>query len=222
MNSKNQHIRKEINKHLINNYIKDYTVLSDLIKPTISIRNNKKDTAKSKLGGIPSLPKNFNTQNYKNKLLSFICQISIQEIKLYENYNYFSDDGMLFFFINPNLSYPIEKEDFKVLYLNNKEYSFNVRSNNLLGPIIFDEIFIEFYLHYNFPSYQNWEMLELKENGVELDEEIEDIQDFINDSINYISNNVGSQIFGNPQALQGTVSFHWAVSFLNLNYPFSD
>jgi uncharacterized protein YwqG len=216
----NQSIKEEINKHLINEYPKYHTILSDLIKPTIAIREGKKNTVISKFGGIPSLPKNYNIQS--NKSLSFICQISTEEIKPYNNYNYFSDEGVLFFLINPNLGYPIKKENFKVLYLNNKEYFSNAIPNISLNPIIFNEVFIEFYLHYNFPSYQNYKILELEEKDVELDDEIEDIQDFINSNNHHFFNNQKCQIFGNPQALQGTVSFHWAINFLNLTHPLSD
>ncbi len=225
MSSKNHIIKEKIYMHLLNEYSENNIILRDLMKPTIAIKNNT-NVKLSKFGGLPYFTKSFNGLNFENKSLSFICQIVVDEINPFNEYDNLLNEGVLYFFMDVNSSYPIKKEDYKLLYLNNKDNNNNIEAitvpNILTNGIVLTEVFIEFYSHYNFPSYQNYKILEIEEKNIELDDQIEEIQDYINHITNHYSNNVGSQIFGNPQAIQGTVSFHWAADSLNLNYPFSD
>jgi len=138
----------------------------------------------------------------------------------YDEYNYFTKSHMLYFFINPNLSYPIQKKDFKVLCIKcDKDTLKDYNSEQLK----FDELFIDFFPHYNFPSYQSHERINIDDENFELDEKICETQEFIDDINNIASGSEGSKLFGNPQAIQGTVSFHWAIKSLGLSYhQFSD
>ncbi|WP_347921816.1 DUF1963 domain-containing protein [Pontimicrobium sp. SW4] len=222
MNNDSQTIEESINQYMINNHINVYAILLDLIKPTIAFKKSEKSKNISKFGGIPLFSDDLDMDRFNIKSLSHLCQISVDEIMPYNEFNYFFDGGMISFFINLNLSFPIRRSDYKVFYHNCKKEYLTQRHEHFVNSPVLDEMFIDFYLHYNFPSYQNYKMLELETRGINLDEEIDEIQDFIDTNNNHFSNNIGSQLFGNPQAVQGTVSFHWAASALNLSYPFTD
>ncbi|MBV7269342.1 DUF1963 domain-containing protein [Winogradskyella luteola] len=207
-----------VKKHIVEEYKSDHHLLLSLIKSNIGIRKSEHKSI-SKFGGAPLLPRRFDIKEYLEKPLSFLCQIFVDEFQSLDEYKYLKKGTILYFFINPNLSYPIKKEDFKVFSLPyHKDFSKHKDSNQL----VFDELFLEFFSHYNFPSYQSYVMEKVEKDNFELDEEIEEIQDFINTYNNLTLDSEGSQLFGNPQAIQGTVSLHWAINSLRLNYNFSE
>lgn len=217
MENSNKLIFEKVKKIMIDDYINDNATLSNLIKPTVGIRKNDQKKI-SKFGGNPFFSNEFDVKKHVDDLV-FLCQILVDEFTPYDEYNYLSNGNILYFFINPNLSYPIQKKDFKVLCLPYRKDSLEEFNDNEL--LKYNELFVEFFPHYNFPSYQSYERVNIEDENFELDEKIEEIQDFIND-FNDIPSGSGSQLFGNPQALQGTVSFHWAIKSLGLSYQFSD
>lgn len=211
-------LKEVISNLIMQEYASDYSLLLNLIKPTIGIRKST-NKAISKFGGNPFFPPNFVLNKNFDKSLTFLCQIAVDEYLEYDKYGYLPKSYMLYFYINTKLDYPIKKEDFKVLCLSvEKGYLEEQRNNeNRIA-----ELFIEFFTHYNFPSYQSYEILELNLDDFELDQKIEDLQEFINNYNKITLGCEGSQLYGNPQALQGNVSFHWALQSLNLDYQLTD
>lgn len=208
---------EDIKKIMLEEYINDYHLLYRLIKPTIGIRESKKQKI-SKFGGNPLIPSGFDVNKHIDKSLSFLCQIAINEYSFYDEYNYLPTNKMLYFFVNPKLNYPVSKKDFKVICLSYEKEPLKEYNGN---SIKFNEIFIEFFKHYNFPSYQSYERIDMEDENFEFDQKIEEIQEFINEHNSITLGCEGSQLYGNPQALQGTVSYHWAIKSLGFNHPLS-
>ena len=219
MKTTNKSLDEITNISLRTKYKGDYSILSGLLNPTIGIRQSKHKRI-SKFGGNPLLQEEFDLDAHIDDHLTFLCQISVQEYHQYDIYDYLPNDRIIYFFINKDIGYPITKNDFKVFSVSSNNDTLKEVQRNSRKK--FDEIYIEFFTHYNFPSYQCYKLLELNHQVPDLDEKIDEIQEFINDYNNISEGHEGSQLFGNPQAVQGTVSFHWALKSLNLDFQLSD
>lgn len=195
----------------------NYHVLSSLIKSTIGIRESEINSF-SKFGGKPDFPVGINQDILYDKKHVFLCQLYTKDFTEINQYHDLLDEGILYFFLNPKFIYPISDNDFKVIYVNNLKED-KIVSSNIDNH---KTTFMEFYSHYNFPSYQNYQIEELEKKGIDVYSDIEEVQEEIDKVTNHTPDNEGSQIFGNPQAVQGTVMFHWAAKYLNLESPFSD
>ncbi|WP_312345538.1 DUF1963 domain-containing protein [Chryseobacterium binzhouense] len=146
--------------------------------------------------------------------LTFIAQIDLNNI------NKMSDimpkNGILCFFIytgDLGYRYPSNKDEFKVLYLQDITQINNqslIKKENTI-----EEYPISFFEYYTFPSYQ--EDI-IKKNNI-TDEEINIISD-IEEEIMYSINEdfeIPHQLLGHPNALQGTVRFWWASKYLGFD-----
>lgn len=190
-------------------------ILEELLEPTISIVSSAEQKI-SKFGGEPDFPLNFDKYELSDDL-KFLCQLSIKDIEKINFNSEILDDGILYFFVNPNFNYPPTRDDIKVIYIddpNLDELDFTINSK--------DSVYMGFRLHFNFPSYQSQQIISFSNKGAPLDYITEELQDIIDEKTYHESENVGSQVFGNPQAVQGAVKFHWSLRDLGLKYPLSD
>ena len=99
MNTSNKSLKEIIDKLMISEYVNDYSLLSNIIKPAIGIRHSQQKKI-SKLGGNPFFPPNFDMCDYVDESLIFLCQISVEEYRLYDEYNYLPSDSILYFYVN--------------------------------------------------------------------------------------------------------------------------
>ena len=213
-----------IKSYILENNIEHSDILLETLKPSISITTNKESLKKtnSKFGGVPYIDKNFKHPIFNESPLTFIGQIFLNDIKKFQHLSFIPSNGMLYFFINTNIinRYPDKENEFKVIFS-------PVRDNNALTPFInennkiFNESFLDFFEDYSFPSYQEYEVLQLLEKGIDIDETVDEINELKSESLGYKSD-LGHQFFGNPQALQGTVKFHWAKNQLKYEFPIDE
>lgn len=95
-----------------------------LIKPELTKGENIKIGA-SKFGGNPDLPKNIDWFRYKDKAMSFLAQINLEEVQEYDLSNKLPKKGILYFFYDADQSVwgfdPKDKDGSKVFYLDNIE-----------------------------------------------------------------------------------------------------
>jgi uncharacterized protein YwqG len=104
--------------------------IEPLVKPVIEIelkQTNEKNISisQSKIGGKPSLPKDFNwPKTDKEKSMSFIAQLNISDLKKYDEENLFPEDGIISFFYCADQQAwgfdPNDKNSFKIVYFNSK------------------------------------------------------------------------------------------------------
>ncbi len=196
-----------------------YNKLSDLLRPSLGIKTKERVMQSdriSKYGGIPDLPKHFEWPTFAGKPLSFICQLNLSELPAH----LFSEDlppgGILYFFIlteGVENRFPVEKGEYVVRFVE-PGANLSVRENEAPRGKVFKEVALDFYKHFTFPSYQSY----LRRNETE---ELEYIIENLKDEISLLTDSASEietrhQILGNPQALQGTVTYWWAHKSLGL------
>jgi uncharacterized protein YwqG len=214
-----------IKSYIIKNETEYSHELLGILKPSLYIISAKEKSNKvsSKFGGIPDVPKNFEYPLSDNKPLTFLGQILLNDLTHFKNISLIPTDGILYFFIDTNIvnRYPNRKNEFKVIFSSKSNKDDLMPYENNKDVRVINESFLNFFEDYSFPAYQDYEMLQLKKKGIDLDEKIDEIIELKSESLGYISN-VGHQAFGNPKALQGTVKFHWSMSKLEYNFPLSE
>lgn len=189
--------------HIIDNELIYLQISKSLLKPcfVFNLDDDNKEESLSKFGGSP-IP-NFNLGNHD---LSFLGQIHTKKINLLEKN---LPAGILYFFVNANKqSYPISREDYKIVFV---EHS----SLNFVEPTIdLDGRSINLKESYTVPSYQESIL-----NNFDYDEfHLQDLEEITNEANSVLTNydyDISHQLLGHPQAIQGTVRFWWAIRYLN-------
>ncbi|MCX2573517.1 YwqG family protein [Pedobacter sandarakinus] len=197
------------------NWEVDFNIVLGLLKPTISIKT-KKATEKikigaSKFGGLPDLPKKTQWPRLNGAPFAFIGQINLEEIR-FDIENKLPKRGILYFFLSTNqFDYQMEPFDkiHKVLFFNEKLENLKTQDypENFNDLAKFKECIIEYTEHYSLPSYQNYQ---IAESG--FGDEDENLLFEANELICEITGanqDVGHQILGNANAVQGDVSRSW-------------
>jgi len=165
--------------------------------------------SRSQIGGAPTI---FD-QHYPSLHdvpLSFLAQISLDDI------HYLNDllpkSGLLCFFILVNdigNRYPDRKDEFKVVFVNNTTRG-NANGNSEDIPA-FPISFVE---QFTFPSYQ--EDVIVKNNMTDEDLFLMESLEMEVQSASALTD-IGHQILGHPNAVQGTVRFWWAAKYLGID-----
>ncbi len=75
----------------------------------------------SKLGGNPDLPSEFEWPYWKERPLSFLMQLNLEDLEDYEYSQFYSHKGFLYFFFDPlqeewGINYPKNREAWRVIY----------------------------------------------------------------------------------------------------------
>ncbi|AZI26777.1 DUF1963 domain-containing protein [Pedobacter sp. G11] len=184
-----------------------------LLLPTLKFSLDESAAIKqsrSQIGGAPTI---FD-QHYplfNNVPLIFLAQISLNDIH-YLN-ELLPKSGLLCFFILLNdigNRYPDQKNEFKVVFVNSTiQGNVNGKSEEIPAlPISFVE-------HYAFPSYQ--ENLIVKNNISDEDLFFMELLEMELQSPSALTD-IGHQILGHPNAVQGTVRFWWAAKYLGIDH----
>jgi len=221
----NEKVKKQLKKL---HWEVDFTIVLGLLTPTISIKtkisNEKIKIGKSKFGGLPDLPKETEWPSINGFPFAFIGQINLEEIK-FDVENKLPKKGILYFFFSTNQTdYQFEPFDkiHKVLYFDEnfmdlKTQYYPINYNELAK---FKECGIEFSEHYSLPSYQNYQIIENSFSN-----EDENLLFEANELICEITGanqDVGHQILGNANAVQGDVSYWWANQNYNIENQVSE
>lgn len=214
---------RKVKKHLKKlNWEVDFNIVLGLLKPTISIKTKvakeKINIGKSKFSGLPDLPKGAEWPSLNGFPFAFIGQINLEEIK-FDIENKLPKTGILYFFFSTNQTdYQFEPSTkiHRVLYFNEnfndlKTQDYPINYNPLAK---FKECEVEFSEHYSLPSYQNYQIIE---NGFSDDDVnlLFDAKELICE-ITGANQDVGHQVLGNANAVQGDVSYWWANQSNNL------
>ena len=148
-------------------------ILSKIIKNAINFKlkesNKQLSLGSSKIGGKPHLPKdfiwpyfvgtNFNDET-KNRPLSFIAQINLEEVQKYDLDNVLPHNGMLYFFYDLNTMLwgfdPKDKGAPKVFFVNEKELLESDLPEDLEEQFIVPEMKIKFESKKSLPAFEEY------------------------------------------------------------------
>ncbi len=210
-----KNIKKNIIKRLVETNPLQASQIVNLLSPTIGIETLTKDSASSKkvhskFGGYPELPINFNWPKKDGNKLTFLCQINLEELRIFQNFSTLPKIGMLYFFIlTEGLDrYPEQANEFCVVHLQNLH---NINTNCYQTDVrVFDETALKFFKYYTLPDYHSFL---IRDGNEEIGSVIEDFKEEIYEMINLESDNY-NQILGFPQSVQENVAYSWAFEKL--------
>ena len=188
----------------------------ELLEPTIGIKTkltySKIGIGKSKFGGQPDLLKEMEWPNLNGFPFAFLGQINLSEIK-FDKFNALPKSGLLLFFFSTNQDdYRFEnlKDMHRVIFIENlsnlEQRNYPEKYSDLAK---FNECEIEYFEQYSLPSYQNYKILDLNFSDEDYNLLFE-ASEIINE-LTSAGEDIGHQILGNAQAIQGDVNYPWAL-----------
>ena len=194
----------------------DSEKIIQLLEPTIGIKTKKIGskivTGKSKFGGLPDLLKETEWPNRNGYPFAFLGQINLSQIR-FDKFNSLPKNGLLLFFFSTNQDdyrYENLKNIHRVIFIkdlaNLKPRNYPEKYSYLAN---FNECEIKYFEHFSLPSYQNYKIQELNFTD-EDDDLLFEASEIINE-LTSAGENIGHQIFGNAQAIQGDVNYPWAL-----------
>ncbi|MBC8753925.1 DUF1963 domain-containing protein [Kordia sp. YSTF-M3] len=202
----------KIKKTIINSFPLQFELVEEILKPSIGIVANEKQISSnkfSKFGGFPIVNKNHPLLSFLDFNYSMLCQINIIELKKIDIEYQLPNQGILYFFINPNLT-KFTSDNYKVVFIEGNG-DFEFIKEERVSEVVYNESEINFFEHYTFPSYQEKSRLKISDK---IDDDIiESIYEEVCE-ITGKSLEIGHQILGEPQATQGTVKYWWALQSL--------
>jgi len=202
----------KIKKTLINSFPLQVSIVEEILKPSIGIIANKRQIHANKLskfGGFPIIDSNHQSSSFLDFDYSMLCQINIAELKKLDAEYQLPNKGILYFFINPNLT-RFTSDNYKVVFIDDNN-NVQFKKEEQVSEIVYDESEMSFFEHYTFPSYQEESRLKISDK---IDDDIiesiyEEVCEITGQSLE-----VGHQVLGEPQATQGTVKYWWSLQSL--------
>lgn len=182
--------------------------------PAINIEveesKNESEVGTSKFGGNPDLPIKTEWPIFKDKPMTFLAQINLEQINVFDLDKILPKSGYLYFFIeNPDeFSF-----DHKVIYSNDAELSRRDFPKELNKEYRASEFKMIFENIYTFPS---GETLEIESLSLNDQESYMDLYEVEEDFMTYENN----QILGHTYPMQGDVKIDWACGNLGVEFSF--
>lgn len=190
------------------------------VKNSIKISLNKVDESEiligeSKIGGSPDLPKNIDWFQFNKKPMSFIAQINLSEINVYDLEEKLPKKGMLYFFYDAEQEIwgfdPKDKDGSKVLYIKDTDLELERKTipENLDEWSIYNSCKLEFKSMLNIPNYES----NLMEN-IKLNDEESDAFDKVIAKIN--EDEFSNKLLGHSDNIQGGMELECELVTNNL------
>lgn len=218
-------IQKTGTKYKLNK--KDIDEIKRLVAPTIGIETNSIiddniQLGKSKIGGKPDLPKDFEWPLYMEQPMAFCAQYNCSDLKLYDTNNKLPQEGIISVFVYIDEDHPgflSKANSYKIIY--------NNKSSKDLERTEFPQCFftegkfksasINYFEYYTIPDDENYKLLTLfkkYENFQTIYDEIKESIDLIcglNDPDNH------HQIIGEDRSVQSSVVNDFAIRELEIS-----
>ena len=202
----------------------DKEKLIKMIRPTVGIKTRPIEDrnlkiGKSKIGGNPDLPKNFEWPRANNKPMLFCAQYNLSELTKFDKENILPNKG--FFYVFLNLDEKWEEfnginQEFKFIY---SEYETLVRTKfpkNFDMNQSFKTASIEYFEFYTIPDDENYKLFELNKKYDDFYFYFyQPTDDFITEELYQDSFNM-HQIIGHDKSIQSSVVYEFASKELGL------
>lgn len=204
------------------NWSTSYENITNLVEPCIRISSKGQDTMKvgrSKIGGLPDLPKSAEWPKIKGKPLAFLGQIGFAEV----HEAIFVPDALQNKLVSFYLS--VHYEDYRELNPSihavvitdlhgGEEVVSKAFPEALETSYRFDQKELEFKPSFSLPSYQHWKVEDLQLNAHDEELYADEVSEIINDLLG-LGYQPGHQLFGYSDAIQGDVNHRWASKYLD-------
>ncbi|MBK7805394.1 MAG: DUF1963 domain-containing protein [Saprospiraceae bacterium] len=199
----------------------DKEELIKMIKPTIGIKtkscnDNNVKVGKSKIGGKPDLPKDFNWPTSDNKSMSFCAQYNLSELTKLDKENVLPDKGFFYIFIS--LALKGTKQDFRFIYSESENVCMTEFPEDLEENESFKTALIDYFEYYTIPDDENYKLFHFDKKYHDFNFHFyQPVEEFIIDGFFESANNL-HQILGHDRSIQSSVVYEFASKELELYF----
>ena len=202
----------------------DKEELIKLIRPTVGI--NTKSTndervkiGKSKIGGKPDLPKDFEWPKSNRKPMLFCAQYNLSELVKFDHKNLLPKKGFFYIFLSldeeRNEFNGIEQQ-FKFVFSENQNVTRTESPDDLVENQTFKTAIIEYFQFYTLPDFDNYKMSEFSKKYSDFFFYFcQPMQDFIQSEL-YDYTDRYHQILGFDRPIQSSAIYEFASKELGL------
>lgn len=204
---------------------KDKEDLIKMIRPTIGIRTESNDDekikiGKSKIGGKPDLPINFEWPKINGKPMLFCAQYNLSELTKYDKENLLPKRGFFYIFLSLDEKYNefnISKQSFMFLFNESENIIRTEFPNGYEKTQAFKSAEIKYNYFYTLPDDENYKLTEYEEryNNFHLDF-YHPTEEYINEEI-YPDLESLHQILGHDRSIQSSIVYDFASIELGLH-----
>lgn len=202
----------------------DKEKLIEMIRPTVGIitkqsEDKKLKIGKSKIGGKPDLPKDFEWPRANNIPMLFCAQYNLSELKKFDEENILPNKGFFYVFLSLDEKWKEfngVNQEFKFIYSESENLTRTEFPKDLEENQTFKTAIIEYFEYYTIPHDENYKLFEF-------DKKYDDfsfyflqptrlfmIEDLYQDTDN------PHQILGHDRSLQSSVVYDFASKELEL------
>ena len=202
----------------------DKEKLIKMIRPTVGIRTKSSDdknvkVGKSKIGGKPDLPKDFEWPKADNKSMLFCAQYNLSELTKFDKENNLPKKGFFYVFLSLDQDWKEfngVNQPYKLIFSENENIVRTEFPNDLEKNQTFKTAEIEYFQFYTIPDYENYKLFEF-------DKKYEDFyfyfyqptDEYLIEEL-YEDSNKMHQILGYDRSIQSSVVYEFASKELGL------
>lgn len=202
----------------------DKEKLIKMIRPTVGIRTKSSDdkkvkVGKSKIGGKPDLPKDFEWPKSDNKSMLFCAQYNLSELTKFDKENNLPKKGFFYVFLSLDQEWNEfngVNQPFKFMFSETENIIRTEFPNDLVEKQTFKTAEIEYFQFYTIPDDENYKLFEFEKKYDDFyfyfyqptDEYL--IEELYEDS------NKMHQILGYDRSIQSSVVYEFASKELGL------
>jgi len=200
----------------------DKEKLINMIRPTVGIRTKSSDDidvkiGKSKIGGKPDLPKDFEWPKSDNKSMLFCAQYNLSELTKFDEENNLPKKGFFYVFLSLDQDWKEfngVNQPYKLIFSENENIVRTEFPNDLEQNQTFKTAEIEYFQFYTIPDDENYKLFEFEKKYEDFyfyqptDEYL--IEELYEDS------NKMHQILGYDRSIQSSVVYEFASKELGL------
>jgi uncharacterized protein YwqG len=202
----------------------DKEKLIKMIRPTVGIRTKSSDdknvkVGKSKIGGKPDLPKDFEWPKADNKSMLFCAQYNLSELTKFDKENNLPKKGFFYVFLSLDQDWKEfngVNQPYKLIFSENENIVRTEFPNDLEKNQTFKTAEIEYFQFYTIPDDENYKLFEF-------DKKYEDFyfyfyqptDEYLIEEL-YEDSNKMHQILGYDRSIQSSVVYEFASKELGL------
>jgi uncharacterized protein YwqG len=202
----------------------DKEKLIKMIRPTVGINTKPSDhktlkVGKSKIGGKPDLPKNFEWPKKNNKSMLFCAQYNLAELTEFDKENILPKKGFFYIFLSLDDEYESfsgVNQGFTFLYSESENLIRTEFPKDLEENQSFKTALIEYFQFYTIPDDENYKLFELDKKYNDFNFNFyEPTEEFILEEL-YDYTDKFHQILGHDRSIQSSVVYEFASKELGL------
>jgi uncharacterized protein YwqG len=202
----------------------DKEKLIKMIRPTVGIRTKSSDdknvkVGKSKIGGKPDLPKDFEWPKLDNKSMLFCAQYNLSELTKFDKENILPKKGFFYIFLSLDERYKEFNglnQGFQFIFSESENTVRTEFPKDLETNESFKTALIEYFEFYTIPDDENYKFFELNKKYNDLYFYFyQPTEEFITEELYQDSDNM-HQILGHDRSIQSSVVYEFASKELGL------